>query len=160
MEEVLSELAKFNTWLVEITGGEPLLQRETRELAKRLLDADYKVLIETNGTEDLGVIDKRVVKIVDIKCPSSGQQGAFDIDNLEHITPEDEIKFVISNREDYEFAKKFIQDYLEGRTSKVLFAPVRPELPASELAEWILKDALRVRLQVQIHRYIWTDERR
>ena len=158
IDDMLAEVGKFNTWLIELTGGEPLIQPESRELAKALLDKDYKVLLETNGTTSFEGLDERVVKIIDIKCPSSGQSGSFMMENIPLITPEDEVKFVLSDREDYEFAKKFMDEYIMGRTEKLLFAPVRPALPPSELADWILKDGLRVRLQVQIHKYIWDEE--
>lgn len=160
VDDIVSEIKKFNVWLVEITGGEPLIQEETSMLAGKLLDAGFKVLLETNGSVDFSDLDRQVVKIVDVKCPSSRQEGVIKLDNLECLTSEDEVKFVIRDREDYEFAKQFIFEYLEGRTTKLLFAPVRPDLEPSELADWILKDGLRVRLQVQIHRYIWTEERK
>lgn len=160
VDEVIKEVGKYDCWLVEITGGEPLLQDETRELAKRLADLDYKVLIETNGSISLKGLDKRLIKIVDIKCPSSGQEGAFLTDNLARLTGEDEVKFVIGDREDYEFAKGFAKEKLEDRVPRVLFAPVRPTLDPAVLADWILKDCLRVRLQVQIHSYIWAKGKR
>jgi len=159
VEEVAGEVERFRCPLVEITGGEPLLQEETPALARSFLDAGRKVLIETNGSVDLGVLDPRVVKIVDIKCPSSGQAGSFRVENLAYITPGDEIKFVIADRADYEFAKRCLDEFVSGRTEKVLFAPVRPELDPALLADWILKDALPVRLQLQLHTYIWNGER-
>lgn len=159
VDDVLRSVAGFGCSLVEITGGEPLMQEEARELASRLLSSGYTVLIETNGSVPLRGLDGEVIKIVDVKCPSSGHGGSFLVENLEHISPQDELKFVIGNREDYEAAKAFLDDMLRGRTDKVLFAPVRPELHPGELAEWILKDGLRVRLQLQLHAYIWPDER-
>jgi 7-carboxy-7-deazaguanine synthase len=160
IDEILKEVAGFNAWLVEITGGEPLIQDGVKVLSESLLKRDYKVLLETNGTESFEELSDDLVKIVDIKCPSSKQEGSFMMDNLGAINPEDEIKFVIGNREDYEFAKRFVEEFICDRTDKILFAPVRPEMEPSTLAEWILKDALRVRLQLQIHKYIWDEERR
>lgn len=156
---ILNEVKQFKCDLVEITGGEPLLQEGAKDLAVRLLDAGHGVLIETNGSVSLAGLDERAVKIVDFKCPSSGHAGSFLIDNLNFITPADEIKFVIGNREDYDSAKKFLDEYLSGRTQKLLFAPVKPSLEPKVLAEWILRDRLKVRLQLQLHTYIWSDER-
>lgn len=157
--EVFEEVGAFECPLVEITGGEPLMQDEAMELAVELLDSGYRVLIETNGSVSLSLVDPRAVKIVDVKCPSSGHAGSFLIENLEFISPEDELKFVIANREDYDSAVRFIGEFLMGRTEKVLFAPVRPALSPADLSEWILKDGLRVRLQLQLHTYIWPDKR-
>ena len=154
IDEVVEEVRRRTCWLVEITGGEPLLQEDTRPLAKRLADLEYKVLIETNGSVSLEGVDERIIKIIDIKCPSSGQHKSFLMENIEFITPDDEVKFVIANRKDYEFAKRFVKRHIEKRTDKILFAPVRPSLDPKELAGWILKDSLKVRLQVQIHSYI------
>ena len=157
--EVIEKVGGFDCPLVEITGGEPLMQEEAIDLAGALLESGYRVLIETNGSVALSGLDPRVVKIVDVKCPSSGHAGSFLIENLECISPEDELKFVIGNREDYDSAVRFIEDFLRGRTEKVLFAPVRPQLSPAELSDWILKDGLRVRLQLQLHSYIWPGEK-
>ncbi len=157
--EVIEEVGGYNCPLVEITGGEPLLQEEAAALARELLERGYRVLIETNGSVRLSGLDQRAVKIVDVKGPSSGHGGSFLIENLEHICPDDEVKFVIGDRADYDEAVRFIEEFLRGRTEKVLFAPVRPALSPRELSEWILRDALRVRLQLQLHSYIWPGER-
>ena len=157
--EVFEEVGGFECSLVEITGGEPLLQEEALELAVELLESGHRVLIETNGSVDLSGVDPRVVKVVDVKCPSSGHAGSFLLKNLEFISPEDELKFVIGSREDYDSAVRFIEDFLRGKTEKLLFAPVRPLLSPAELSEWILKDGLRVRLQLQLHSYIWPGEK-
>ncbi|MCC6501940.1 MAG: radical SAM protein [Deltaproteobacteria bacterium] len=157
--EVFEEVGGFECPLVEITGGEPLLQEEALELAVELLESGHRVLIETNGSVPLSRVDPRVVKIVDVKCPSSGHAGSFLMENLEHISAEDELKFVIGSREDYDSAVRFLEEFLMGRTQKVLFAPVRTALSPAELSGWILKDGLRVRLQLQLHSYIWPGER-
>ncbi|MBI5809830.1 MAG: radical SAM protein [Deltaproteobacteria bacterium] len=160
VDEIAAALASSSCRNAEITGGEPLMQQEeTKDLARRLLDMGYRVLLETNGSASLAGLDERLVKIVDVKCPTSGHAGSFLVDNLNYISPEDEIKFVIGDRSDYEFAKRFMEELLQGRTGKVLFAPVKPDLDPKELADWILKDGLSVRLQVQIHKYIWGEER-
>lgn len=157
--EVVEEVGGFRCPIVELTGGEPLLQDEAHELACELLDRGYRVLVETNGSVALSRLDERIVKVVDVKCPSSGHGGSFLLENLEYITPEDEVKFVIGNREDYDSSIRFIEECLRGRTEKVLFAPVRPQLSPQELSDWILRDGLRVRLQLQLHTYIWPGER-
>jgi 7-carboxy-7-deazaguanine synthase len=149
--------------LVEITGGEPLLQKETPELASRLLSDGYTVMIETSGERSIAVLPREVIKIVDVKCPDSGEPGTFDISNLDAITRPDEIKFVISTRRDYEFARDFTREHhLSARVAEVLFSPVFPDpegkwsgLNARELAEWILADGLPVRLGLQLHKFIW-----
>ncbi len=159
VEDAVIEVKRFNSRLVEITGGEPLIQPEARVLAGRLLEEGFKVLIETNGSVSLAGLDGRIVKIVDVKCPASGQAGSFLAENLEYITPEDEVKFVIAGREDFDYARGFIEEMLRDLTPKVLFAPVKNLLEARDLAEWILRDGLDVRLQLQIHSYIWPGER-
>jgi 7-carboxy-7-deazaguanine synthase len=149
--------------LVEITGGEPLLQKETPELASRLLTGGFTVMIETSGERFVGSLPREVIKIVDVKCPDSGEPDTFDIANLEAITKNDEVKFVISTRRDYEFARDFTREHgLAERVAGVLFSPVflDPEgkwagLNARELAEWILADGLPVRLGLQLHKFIW-----
>ena len=149
--------------LVEITGGEPLLQPETPALADQLLAAGYTVMIETSGERFVGVLPREVIKIVDVKCPDSGESGTFDLTNLEAVDQKDEIKFVIASRKDYDFARDFVTRYgLAARVHKVLFSPVFadpagrwPGLNARELAEWILADRLPVRLGLQLHKFIW-----
>lgn len=158
-DEVLSEVRRSRCRLAEITGGEPLLQDGSRVIMQRLLDDGYVVLLETNGTVSLSGLDRRLVKIVDVKCPSSGHAGSFLMENIEHLSPDDEVKFVIGDRVDYEFARDFVERYLKDRTLKILFAPVKTTLPPDVLAEWILKDGLSVRLQLQLHSYIWPDQR-
>ena len=149
--------------LVEITGGEPLLQPETPALAEQLLAAGYTVMIETSGERFVGVLPREVIKIVDVKCPDSGESGTFDLTNLEAVDQKDEIKFVIASRKDYDFARDFVTRYgLAARVHQVLFSPVFadpagrwPGLNARELAEWILADRLPVRLGLQLHKFIW-----
>jgi 7-carboxy-7-deazaguanine synthase len=152
-----------NLRLVEITGGEPLLQGETPELARRLLGEGYTVLIETSGERDVSVLPRAVVKIVDVKCPDSGEGGKFRLENLDALDEKDEIKFVIASRRDYEFAREFTAEHrLTRRVHEVLFSPVFadpegkwPAMDARALAEWILADGLLVRLGLQIHKFIW-----
>jgi 7-carboxy-7-deazaguanine synthase len=149
--------------LVEITGGEPLLQPETPALAEKLLAAGYTVMIETSGERFVGTLPREVIKIVDVKCPDSGEPETFDTANLEALSRADEIKFVIGSRRDYDFARDFTAHHrLAERVCQVLFSPVFADpagrwagLNARELAEWILADGLPVRLGLQLHKFIW-----
>jgi 7-carboxy-7-deazaguanine synthase len=169
LDEVLRRISELaggedrRAALVEITGGEPLLQPETPELAKKLLESGYTVMIETSGAQFIGALPREVVKIVDVKCPDSGEPDTFDMANLDAVGEKDEIKFVISSRRDYEFAREFTAEHrLAARVHEVLFSPVFPDpagkwegLNARELAEWILADDLPVRLGLQLHKFIW-----
>jgi 7-carboxy-7-deazaguanine synthase len=149
--------------LVEITGGEPLLQPETPALAEKLLAGGYTVMVETSGERFVGVLSRQVIKIVDVKCPDSGEAETFDMANLEAVGRGDEIKFVIASRRDYDFAREFTSRHrLSERVHQVLFSPVFadpagswPGLNARELTEWILADGLPVRLGLQLHKFIW-----
>lgn len=155
--------------LVEITGGEPMLQeREVVPLMQQLLDNGYEVLIETSGERPLENVPKAVHKIVDVKCPGSGESGSFRISNLDALTPADEVKFVIADRADYEFARDFAREHqLEQKTQNILFSPAFRKdagptrdarnclLDPGELVEWILSDGLHARLGLQIHKFIW-----
>jgi 7-carboxy-7-deazaguanine synthase len=149
--------------LVELTGGEPLLQSDIVGLAQRLMAENYTVLVETSGERFVGALPQQVVKIVDVKCPDSGEGGTFLLDNLNAIDTKDEVKFVIGSRRDYEFARDFSTTHqLARRVRQVLFSPVFPDpngswngLDARILAEWILADRLPVRLGLQLHKFVW-----
>jgi 7-carboxy-7-deazaguanine synthase len=149
--------------LVELTGGEPLLQEEVYPLAEGLLTADYVVMIETSGERFVGRLPKEVIKIVDVKCPDSGEPETFDARNLEELLLKDEIKFVISSRRDYEFAREFTRtNRLAERVHQVVFSPVNEDpqgkwqgLQPRQLVEWILADGLPVRLGIQLHKIVW-----
>ena len=161
------EIAKTNfarsISLVELTGGEPLLQPEAIPLARRLLDDGYTVLIETSGERSIAELPREVIKIVDIKCPDSGEADTFRMENLNSMRDKDEIKFVISSRRDYEFARDFTRQHgLAQRVHQVVFSPVHadpegtwPGMSARDVAEWILADGLPVRLGLQLHKFIW-----
>ncbi len=166
VEQVLArvaELAEGKVRLVEITGGEPLLQEDVFPLAEKLLEAGYTVMVETSGERPVDRLPREVIKIVDVKCPDSGEEETFRMENLEALGPDDEIKFVISSRRDYEFARAFAARHnLDSRVRQVLFSPVFedpegkwPRLNPRELAEWILADGLPVRLGLQLHKFIW-----
>lgn len=169
-EEVEHEVKRLSaTGLVEITGGEPMLQeRELVPLMDRLLALGYTLLLETSGERDLERVPAAVHKIVDVKCPGSGEGGSFNARNLEFLTAQDEVKFVLSDRADYEFARGFTHEHhLDQKVNAVLFSPVflknpSPHREASNceldprlLADWILEDGLNVRLGLQIHKFIW-----
>ncbi len=149
--------------LVELTGGEPLLQEEIYPLADKLLAASYTVMIETSGERFVGRLPSQVIKIVDVKCPDSGEANTFEMKNLEVLAPNDEIKFVIGTRRDYEFAREFTTEHrLADRVRAVHFSPVFedpqgrwPGLLPRTLVEWILADGLPVRLGLQLHKFVW-----
>ena len=149
--------------LVELTGGEPLLQEEVYPLAQHLVASGYTLMIETSGERFIGRLPPKVIKIVDVKCPDSGEPDTFEMRNLEVLSQNDEIKFVLSTRRDYEFARKFTwQHNLHDRVHQVLFSPVFegpdgkwPGLEARKLVEWILEDSLPVRLGLQLHKFVW-----
>jgi 7-carboxy-7-deazaguanine synthase len=150
--------------LVEVTGGEPLLQTETLDLIKTMLDEGFEVLLETNGSLDISVVDRRCVRIVDIKCPSSGMAEHNRMENLQHLTDRDQIKFVVGDREDYCFARDFVTSgplasFVAARGT-VLFSTIHDRLRPKDLARWILEDRIRVRLQIQLHKIIWGTEAR
>jgi 7-carboxy-7-deazaguanine synthase len=153
IHEVLLKVRELRCPLIEITGGEPLLQEEVYELIATLLEEGYHLLLETNGTRDIGQVDPRVVKIVDIKCPDSEMSEKIYWENLTKLTAQDEVKFVISTRRDYEWAKSVIsREKLNGAT--ILMSPAFGRLIPSVLTEWLLNDGLDVRLQLQLHKYL------
>lgn len=157
---LLQEVRSFGCRCVEITGGEPLLHEEIYPLMKTLLNEGYLVLIETSGSMPINRIDPRAVIIMDIKCPGSGMSQTVDWENLKRLKERDEVKFVIANRVDYDWAKEVLVKHppLNGKT--VLFSPVFGEIEPRQLAEWILEDQLPVRFQLQLHKYIWDPEMR
>lgn len=156
LDAVLERVESFGCDLVELTGGEPLLQKDVYPLMQRLLDAGRTVLVETGGHLSIADVPALVVKIVDVKCPGSGESAKNHWQNLSLLAPHDEVKFVIRDRADYEFARVVVAEHdLTARTAAVLFSPVHSVLPAKDLAGWILEDRLRVRLQLQTHKYIW-----
>ena len=156
LEEVVRQVDAYGCGLVEITGGEPLLQRDVYPLMDRLLAAGRTVMVETGGHMSIDQVPAPVIKIVDVKCPGSGESHRNDWGNLDRLAPHDEVKFVIKDRADYEFARKVVVEHrLPGRVAAVLFSPVHGILEARELAAWILADRLEVRLQLQAHKFIW-----
>jgi 7-carboxy-7-deazaguanine synthase len=160
VEQVLERVRAYKCPLVEITGGEPLLQDEVHFLIDRLLVEGYEVLVETGGSLDVGRLDPRVVKIVDLKAPGSGMDRLNNLDNLQYLDRKDQIKFVVADRRDYEWAKRIMAEHALAEKAQVLFSPVFGELHPRELAEWILADRLPARLQIQLHKYLWDPDRR
>jgi len=160
LEDVVTAVSGYGTSLVEITGGEPLEQRAAVPLMRSLIGRGFAVMLETSGHVSLQDVPKEVVKIVDVKCPDSGEVGTFLDDNLKKVTSQDEFKFVISSREDYEWARDFVEHHLRELPNTVLFSPAHETLPSRDLSEWILTDRLPVRLQLQIHKYVWGNRAR
>ncbi len=160
INEILAEVEKYACNLVELTGGEPLLQPEIHELATRLADLDHTVLIETGGHRDISGLDPRVIRIMDLKCPASGECEKNLWSNLDHLRPEDEVKFVIADRADYEWTLNTIrQHHLEDRV-KLLISTAFKQVEPEQVVEWMLEDKLRARFQLQLHKYIWPPDAR
>lgn len=155
VEQVVEYAVKYGCPLVEITGGEPMIQEAVPKLASSLLNQGFDVLLETNGTMDIGVLPDGVIRIVDIKCPSSGEGDSFMWENLWKLTPKDEVKFVISDRPDYEWARGIIRDRFAMSSTNILLSTVFGELPPKKLVKWMLEDKIQARFQLQIHKFIW-----
>jgi len=155
MEQILEIIELYKCKLVEITGGEPLLQANVHQLIKRLCDEGYDVMIETGGHRDISSIDPRIKRIMDIKCPGSLMEKHNRWENIEALTPQDEVKFIIANETDYKWAKDVIIKHDLTARCTVSMSPVFGNIKNRNLAEWILRDNLHVRFQLQIHKYIW-----
>ena len=155
IDEILQKVANFEIHLVEITGGEPLMQDNVYTLMRRLIEKGYKVMLETGGSISLERVPKDVIKIMDLKCPGSGEQEKNNLDNLKLLVPHDEVKFVILDKKDYEWSRDIIKRYKINETAHILISPVFDKLELKEIVKWILKDRLPVRLQTQLHKIIW-----
>ena len=155
IDEILQKVANFEIHLVEITGGEPLMQDNVYTLMRRLIKKGYKVMLETGGSISLERVPKEVIKIMDLKCPGSGEQEKNNLDNLKLLLPHDEVKFVILDKKDYEWSRDIIKRYKINETAHILISPVFDKLELKEIVKWILKDRLPVRLQTQLHKIIW-----
>jgi 7-carboxy-7-deazaguanine synthase len=160
LDEVLSIVEGYPAKLVEVTGGEPLEQEEVYPLMSALLDRGYSVMLETGGHIPVDRVPQPVIKIIDIKCPDSREGHTVRWENIDLAAPHDEFKFVISSRADYEWSKEIYRQKLQSKNNAVLFSPSHDDLPAVDLARWILEDGLPVRLQLQIHKYIWGPDAR
>lgn len=161
VDEVVQAVEAYGCPMVEITGGEPLLQADVRPLMERLIEAGRTVLVETGGHRSIAGLPEAVIRIVDIKCPGSGEAGKMDWTNLDELTPRDQVKFVLADRADYDYARDLVRrERLNERCGAVLFSPVHGELDPKRLAEWVLADRLPVRVQLQVHKYIWDPQTR
>lgn len=159
LDAILEQVASYRPRHICVTGGEPLAQPNCLTLLQRLCDAGYEVSLETSGALDVSGVDVRVSKVVDLKTPGSGEVGRNLYANLAHLTPNDQVKFVICSREDYDWAvSKLIEYRLEQRAGEVLFSPSHGQVVPRELAEWIVADNLPVRFQLQLHKILWNDE--
>lgn len=161
LDAIIERVRDIGTPLVEITGGEPLIHRNAFTLAERLLDQGFTVLVETSGAIDIGPLDPRAHRIMDLKCPDSGEESRNLWSNLDHLTARDEVKFVIASRRDYEWARDLIRErglgrrVADGTLRAILFSPVWDSMDFRQLADWILEDRLPVRYQIQLHKVIW-----
>jgi 7-carboxy-7-deazaguanine synthase len=159
MEEVLGRVSAIGVRRVCVTGGEPLAQKASLPLMAALCDAGFAVSLETSGALDIGLVDPRVVKVMDLKTPGSGEMSRNRFENLVFLNPQDQVKFVVCDRADYEWARSQVHEHALNERCGVLFSPGHETLPAGQLADWLLEDRLPVRLQVQLHKYLWGDVR-
>ena len=157
LAEIMELISTYKTRHVTVTGGEPLAQKNCRPLLTILCDEDYDVSLETSGALDIQDIDNRVARIVDLKTPASGEVDKNLYDNIQYLTPNDQVKFVICDREDYEWSKEKLYKYKLNDQCEVLFSGSYGEIRTTQLADWILEDQLPVRLQIQLHKYLWGD---
>lgn len=157
INDILHRINNYRTRYVTVTGGEPLAQINCIDLLTLLCDEGYQVSLETSGAIDISRVDERVARIVDIKTPGSGESGKNRFENLFRLNTHDQVKFVISDRTDYDWARRKIREYQMAERCEILFSPSHEELPAQTLADWILADHLPVRLQIQLHKYLWGD---
>lgn len=157
MDDILAQVADYGAHYVTVTGGEPLAQKDCLVLLQRLCDAGYEVSLETSGALDVSGVDPRVVKVMDLKTPASGEQARNLYGNLDHLDAKDQLKFVICDRNDYDWAKAQLMAYALPGRCELLFSPSHGQQNARELAEWILADRLPVRFQLQLHKYLWND---
>ena len=155
LKNILSQVTRYATQRVCVTGGEPLAQKKCLSLLSQLVDAGFKVSLETSGALDMRDVDSRVVKVMDIKTPGSGESARNHLDNINYLTAQDQVKFVLSDRIDYDWARELLQDLQLEKKCEVLFSPVYSQLEPKQLAEWILEDKLQVRFQLQLHKVLW-----
>ncbi len=156
LEEILKKVETFKVPLVEITGGEPLMQEDVYPLMNSLLEKGYQVMLETGGSLSIDRVPEKIIKILDIKCPGSGEELKNHLENLKLLSPHDEIKFVLLDRSDYEWSRDLMQKLKLPSSAQILFSPVYDKLNLKDLSKWILEDQLPVRLQTQLHKVIWS----
>ena len=160
IDKIVDEIKKYPCKLIEVTGGEPLFQKNCINLLEKLVELKYDVLLETSGSLSIKDVPKAVVNIIDFKCPSSNMKKKNYWRNIQFIKPEDEVKFVIGNKEDYDWAKKKIDQYNLINTCTVLMSPTYKKIEPKTITKWILKDGLDIRFQIQLHKEIWEDKER
>lgn len=160
LDEIIDTVLKYKCDLALVTGGEPLAQTGSRHLIQALLDNQMNTLVETNGTFDISNLPNQAVRIVDVKCPGSGESGSFLMANLKALKSQDEVKFVITDRNDYEWSRDFLTRHLNGFSGQVLFSPAFEDQMPSDMISWILADNLRVRFQLQLHKVVWDPQQR
>ena len=160
IDDIFDQVVSYECRLVEITGGEPLIQQNVHLLMTKLCDAGYQVLLETAGHMDISNVDKRVCRIMDIKCPSSNESGKMHWENISYLTKKDEVKFVIGNKDDFDYAVEVVEKYKLSDKCMVLFSPVFNKLGNESLARWILDNKIPVRMQLQMHKFIWSPDTR
>lgn len=157
ISDIVAEVARYLPRYVTVTGGEPLAQNSCRELLTALCDLNVEVSLETSGAMDISNIDPRVVRVMDLKTPASNEESKNRYSNLALLTEKDQLKFVICNRQDYDWSVAKLAEYNLAQRCEILFSPIHGELDPTELAEWIIADNLPVRLQIQLHKYLWQD---
>ncbi|MBS0359012.1 MAG: 7-carboxy-7-deazaguanine synthase QueE [Proteobacteria bacterium] len=157
IDQILSNVSDYQPQYVTVTGGEPLAQKNCLPLLTALCNQGYQVSLETSGAVDVSEVDPRVIKIVDLKTPASGELEKNLYSNINFLNSHDQVKFVICDENDYEWAKKMIHDYKLTKRCEVLFSPSHQVMPNQKLADWILRDRLPIRFQIQLHKYIWGD---
>lgn len=157
LSEIIQSIQTYSTRYVTVTGGEPLAQKECLNLLSQLCDLNYCVSLETSGALDISSVDARVIKVMDVKTPGSGELSKNRLDNFQYLTKQDQIKFVICNRGDYEFAVQCCRQHELLNHCEILFSPSFEQLSATDLANWIIQDAFPVRMQIQLHKYLWGD---
>lgn len=159
VDDVLKQVVDHHPRYVTVTGGEPLAQNECLTLLSKLCDAGYEVSLETSGAIDVSNVDDRVIRVMDLKAPGSGESEKNLFENINKLNKNDQVKFVLSDKKDYDWAKNVISEYQLNKKCEVLFSPVHEKLEPKQLAEWILKDNLHVRMQLQLHKLLWGNER-
>lgn len=156
--EISEQIKQYNTRYITVTGGEPLAQKSCFQLLSNLCDQGYEVSLETGNAVDIAMVDKRVNVVLDIKTPASGEERNNNYDNLHHLKQDDQLKFVILDKPDYEWSKQFMKENQLDQRCEVIFSPVADKLEAVDLASWVLEDQLPVRMQIQLHKYLWGDK--
>jgi len=158
IDDIVAEVSQYKARYITVTGGEPLAQPTSHELLSALCDLGVEVSLETSGAMDITAVDPRVVVVMDLKTPASGEESKNKYDNIAKLKTSDQLKFVICDRNDYDWACQKLEEYDLENHCEVLFSPIHGELKAAELADWIIADNLAVRMQIQIHKYLWGDE--